>query len=78
VVDEVWEDFRVVPTELLEAGDKVVTAVTIHGKGKGSGVDVTMQVFNVWTLRESKVVRIVGAYRDRAEALEAAGAADRS
>jgi ketosteroid isomerase-like protein len=72
-VDEVWEEFRIVPEEFIDAGDHVVTRVTIRGKGKGSGVEVTMQLFNIWTFRESKVVRIVGGYRDRSEALAAAG-----
>jgi ketosteroid isomerase-like protein len=71
--DDAWDDFRFVPEEVIDAGDNVVTAVTIQGKGKGSGVDVRMQVFQVWTLRDSKVVRVVGGYRDRSEALEAAG-----
>ena len=73
VVEEVWDDFQVVPAELIDAGDNVVTAVTVHGKGKGSGVDVKMDFFNIWTLSDSRVVRIVGGYRDRAEALEATG-----
>jgi ketosteroid isomerase-like protein len=74
VVEEVWDDFRIVPTELIDAGEKVVTAVTVHGKGKGSGVEVEMQLFNVWTLCDSKIVHVVGGYRDREEALAAAGA----
>lgn len=72
-IEEMWEDFSIVPTEIVDAGDKVFASVTIRGKGKSSGVDVTMAVMNVWTFRESKVVRVVGGYRDRAEALEAAG-----
>jgi ketosteroid isomerase-like protein len=76
-VDEIWDDFRVVPAEFVGGGDVVVTAVTLHGRGKESGVDVEMQLFNVWTLRDSKVVRIVGGYRDRSEALKAAGLPER-
>jgi ketosteroid isomerase-like protein len=72
-VEEVWEHFRVAPTEFIDTGDHVVTGVTIHGKGRGSGVDVTMQLFNIWSFRGPKVVRVVGGYRDRSEALEAAG-----
>ena len=68
-----WDDFQIVPTELIDAGEKVVVAVTFRGTGKESGVDVSMQVLNVWTIRDSKIVRIVGGYRDRAEALDAAG-----
>ena len=57
----------------IDAGDNVVTAVTLKGKGPESGVEVSMRIYQVWTLRDSKVVRVVGGYRDRAEALEAAG-----
>jgi ketosteroid isomerase-like protein len=73
VVEDVWDDFRSVLEELIDAGDNVVAALTIGGKGRESGVDVKMRLFNVWTLSDSKVVRLVGGYRDRAEALEAAG-----
>jgi hypothetical protein len=45
----------------------------MSARGRGSGVEVEMQLFAVWTLREGKVLRLTGGYRDRAEALEAAG-----
>ena len=77
-VDEVWEGFRVVPAEFIGDGDVVVTGVTLHGRGKESGVDVEMRLFNIWTLRDSRVVRIVGGFRDRSEALEAAGLPERA
>jgi ketosteroid isomerase-like protein len=73
VVEDTWDDFRIVPTELIDAGDAVVAAITMQGKGKESGVKVEMRVFNVWTISDSKVVRVVGGYRDRSEALEVAG-----
>jgi ketosteroid isomerase-like protein len=74
-VEEVWDEFRIVPSEFIDGGDNVVTAVTLHGKGKGSGVDVKMELFNVWTLGDSMIVHVVGGYRDREEALRAAGLA---
>jgi len=73
VVQEVWDDFQVVPIEFSDAGRGVVVTVTISGRGKGSGVEVTMEVTSIWTLQDSKVVRVVGGYRDRADALEAVG-----
>ena len=73
VVEEMWEDFEARPEEFIDGGESVVVAVRISGKGRESGVATEMQLFNVWTLREGKVVRITGGYRDRAEALEAAG-----
>ena len=42
VVEEIWDDFQVVPTELIDAGDSVATAITLRGKGKKSGVEVKM------------------------------------
>jgi ketosteroid isomerase-like protein len=71
--EDVWDDLNGVLDEIIDAGDKVVAAVTMRGKGRESGVEVTMQVFSIWTLRDSKVVRVVGGYRDRSEVLEAAG-----
>jgi ketosteroid isomerase-like protein len=71
--EDVWNDLHGVLTELIDAGDKVVVAVTMRGKGKESGVEVEMRLFSVWTIRASKVVRVVGGYRDRSEAFAAAG-----
>jgi ketosteroid isomerase-like protein len=73
VVDDAWDEFRADPDEFMDAGDQVVTAITLKGKGPGSGLEVSMKIFQVWTLRRSKVVRMVGGYRDRNEALEALG-----
>ena len=72
-IEDMWDRFEFVPTELIDAGDRVVATVTMKGTGKESGVDVAMQVVNVWTIRDSKIVRVAGGFRDRAEALEAAG-----
>jgi uncharacterized protein len=72
-VDEMWETFDLEVEELVDGGDRVVTGVRIAGRGRGSGIEVEMHVFNVWTLRGGKVLRYEGGYRDRKEALEAAG-----
>lgn len=74
VVEDMWDDFHVLPTELIDAGgENVVSRTRMSGKGKESGVKVEMDVFQVWTLRDSKVLRLIGGYRDRSEALEAVG-----
>jgi ketosteroid isomerase-like protein len=73
VIEDMWDDFTAVPTELIDAGDNVVAAVTVRGRNKRSGVNITMHVFNVLTLRDSKVLRIGAGYRERSEALEAVG-----
>jgi hypothetical protein len=43
-----------------------------RGRGKGSGVEVSEEIFSVWTLRARKVIR-QRMFRDRGQALEAAG-----
>jgi ketosteroid isomerase-like protein len=72
-VDEMWEKFEVELEEIIEGGDRLVTAVRMSGRGRGSGADVEMTVFQVWSFHEGKLVRLTGGYRDRHEALEAAG-----
>ena len=72
VVGEMWDEFEVETEEILDAGDNVVCAVRISAVGR-AGVKVDMQIFQVWTLRDGKVVRVTGGYRERAEALEAVG-----
>jgi ketosteroid isomerase-like protein len=71
--EEVWETLLLTPTEVIEAGGNAVAAVTVQGKGTGSGVEVNMPLFAVWTFRDSKVIRVAGGYRERTEALAAAG-----
>jgi ketosteroid isomerase-like protein len=71
--DEVWEEFRMEPDEVLDAGDRVVAVGRWVGKGKGSGVEVQQPVADVFTLHDGRVVRFELGFTDRAEALEAAG-----
>ena len=71
-VDEMWEGFEARPQEFIDGGDHVVAAVRISGRGR-DGVEVAMQIFADWVLREGRVARVTGGYRERAEALEAAG-----
>jgi ketosteroid isomerase-like protein len=72
--DEMWDSFEVELLEVIDAGDDTVFAASrISGVGRGSGVEVEMDLFQVVTLRDGKVVSAIGGYRDRAEALEDAG-----
>jgi hypothetical protein len=49
--------------ELVDGGDGVVTGVRIAGRGRGSGIDVEMHVFNVWMLRDGTCLFRIGARR---------------
>ena len=58
--------------ELVEAGDRVLAAVALRGRGKQSGVEASWDVWNLWTFHNGKVVRGQG-FTTRDEALEAGG-----
>jgi uncharacterized protein len=72
-VDEMWDRFEARIEEVIDGDDTVVTATRISGVGRGSGVQVEMHLFQVVTLRDGRVLRLTGGYRDRDEALQAAG-----
>jgi ketosteroid isomerase-like protein len=72
-IDEMWDDLQFEPEEFIDAGDSVVAAVRMSGKGRTSGARAEMRMFAIWTLRDGKVARVAGGYRSRAEAHEADG-----
>jgi ketosteroid isomerase-like protein len=67
-----WDTYRFEPEEVIDRGDHVVVGGMQTGRGRGSGVEVRLPTFHVFTLRDGKVTRH-RSYRDRTEALEAAG-----
>jgi ketosteroid isomerase-like protein len=71
-VQEQLEDFRTEPFEFLDAGDRVVAGLVHRGRGRGSSAEVEMREWNVFLIRDGKIVS-VHEYRDRQDALEAAG-----
>jgi ketosteroid isomerase-like protein len=76
IFDEYFEDFRTDPHEFIDAGDKVVVPVRLHGRLKGTGEKVEYDLVQVWTLRRGRAVRL-DAYNDREEAFRETGAASR-
>jgi uncharacterized protein len=67
-----WEAIRTEPEEFIDAGDRVLVTVRYSGRGRGSGIDLDDRLFDVYTLRDGKVCH-KAEYRDRSEALAAAG-----
>jgi ketosteroid isomerase-like protein len=72
-VHEMWDTFKVETDEVIDAGETVVAAVRLSGTGGRSGVATRMRGFQVWTLRDGRVLRMKGDYSNREQALEAAG-----
>src|SRR6187399_2431634 len=66
---EAWDSFDVVPTEFLDAGDYVFVGAVLNGRGRGSGVEVRMQGWQVWLIRGERAARCE-EYSTRSEALE--------
>jgi len=69
---EAWDEFHLRPTEFLDAGDHVFVGAALNGRGRGSGVEVRMEGWQVWLIRGERAARCE-EYSDRAEALEAVG-----
>jgi ketosteroid isomerase-like protein len=71
--DGPWARLEIVPTEVVQAPQHVFAGVRISVSGSSSGIEFDIPLYDVWTLREGKVLLMRAAYRDRREALEAAG-----
>ena len=69
---DAFGDFGWEPQEFLDHGDHVLVATRFIAEGRGSGAPVEAMVYNVWTVRQGKAVRVHG-FMSRARALEAAG-----
>jgi ketosteroid isomerase-like protein len=68
----VWEDLRVEPRELIDAGDRLIVTVEITGTGRGSGAPARLRYFDVYALRGGRISRHE-MFADRAAALSATG-----
>jgi uncharacterized protein len=69
---EAFGDFGWEPQEFVDEGDHVIVVTRFFAAGRGSGVPVEAMIYNVWTVRHGKAVRVHG-YLSRSDALEAAG-----
>ena len=67
-----WSKWRLEPERFLDAGDRVVVFARIIAEGGTSGVPIEVETAHVWTLRGARATSM-HAYRDRSQALEAAG-----
>jgi ketosteroid isomerase-like protein len=70
--NEAWERSETTLEDVIGHGDRVFVAIRFHGRGRASGVEVDARLYEVYMLRDGKVLRI-DEYEHRAEALKAAG-----
>jgi ketosteroid isomerase-like protein len=67
---EAWEEWRVEPKRLLDAGDRIVALVHVVARGGSSGISLDRETAHIWTVVEGRVVRCE-VYLEPSEALAA-------
>ena len=67
-----FEDLHVDVEELIDAGDRVIAVLRLHGRAGGSAHEVDMSETHVLTMRDGKVTEI-HEYVTKAEALKVVG-----
>jgi ketosteroid isomerase-like protein len=66
---EEWlDDIGADPHEFIEAGDRVIVPVRMHGRLKETGKPVAYELVQVWLGRDGKAVKLI-TYPDREQAL---------
>jgi ketosteroid isomerase-like protein len=70
------EQFSVEADDWIDAGDAVIVRAHWYGRGKASGVAIDRRQFDLWRLRDGKVVEAILGFETREEALAAAGTRD--
>jgi ketosteroid isomerase-like protein len=70
--NEAWEGAETTLEEVIGLGDRVFVAARFHARGRASGVEVETRLYEVYTVRDGKVLRI-DEYATLDAALEAAG-----
>jgi ketosteroid isomerase-like protein len=71
-IAEAWDRFELEIEDHFESGSLVVVFVRSTGKGRASGIEVDFRSAWLVTVSDQKITRL-RLYRERKEALEAAG-----
>jgi ketosteroid isomerase-like protein len=71
---EPWEEYKVEPLRIIDAGDSVVMSTRQSGK-HSAGAEITMEMHAAATFRDGKLVEMRWFMRE-ADALQAAGLPD--
>jgi uncharacterized protein len=72
VYEENFTDLRAEPLEFIDSGDQIVVPFRLSGREKGTGEEMQMELFHVWTVAGGRAVE-VQVYESRRDALKAVG-----
>ena len=72
---ESFESIFVKPHEFIDAGERVVVPLLYGGESRQTGLETSLYVVHVWTIRDGKVAELV-IHRRRAEAVESVGVSE--
>jgi ketosteroid isomerase-like protein len=50
-----WDDFRMVPEEFVDLGEKVMVTERQHATGKRSGIEMEQTAYVIWTFRDGRI-----------------------
>jgi ketosteroid isomerase-like protein len=67
---ESFEEYRMEPEDFIVHGDRVLVPMRQHARGARSGLALEQRFYQLYTLRERKIVRFE-EYSEEPEALEA-------
>jgi ketosteroid isomerase-like protein len=63
-----WEDgLQIAKEGLFDAGDQVVAILRLNGRARATGTPCEMQLAELWTLRDGKVIALKPFYWDAGE-----------
>jgi ketosteroid isomerase-like protein len=70
--EDAWEHHTISVERIEELDDGILALVTVEGRGRGSGVEVSVRMAHVATITEGRASKVV-SYGSWDEALEAVG-----
>jgi ketosteroid isomerase-like protein len=70
-VGETFGEVRWEAEEVVESGERLLVGLKLQATGRASEIEAEFRIFQVWTIRDRKLVRLE-SYLSRGEALEAA------
>ena len=70
--ESAWDEYEIEAEGYIDAGESVLVTMHFRGRGKASGIEMEGRSYQLYALRDGKIVSM-DEFLDRRQALEAAG-----